>query len=265
MIEKEYHINLSSEDIGKYVLMPGDPKRVEKIAGFLDNPVFVGTNREYTTYLGYLQGERVTVISSGIGGPSAAIAVEELHNIGAHTIIRIGTCGSMQPEIKNGSLIISSGSVRGGKTGEEYLPAEYPAVPHPQVLQALVDSSTETKHPVYVGITHCKDAFFKEEPEKMPDMEGVTNYWRMLRRANVLCSEMESDTLFLLGSLRNMRTGAIFSAIGSVEGLPISAIVGIEAAIQVTVKALSSLILQDKNRKQSSFGITPINQNSQQI
>lgn len=246
MLQKEYHINLGPEDVGKYVLTPGDPKRVEKIASFLEKPMYVGTNREYTTYCGYLEGEKITVISSGIGGPSSAIAVEELYKIGVQTIIRIGTCGSIQPYIQNGSLVIPTGVVRGGKTGEEYLPPEYPAVPNPDVLFALLQSAKNSHHPVYVGITHCKDAFFKEEPEIMPNTEGVKNYWKMMRKANVLCSEMESDTMFLIASIRGMRAGAIFSAIGSVEGMPISAVVGIEAAIQVAVDSLRILIKRDR-------------------
>jgi uridine phosphorylase len=256
MIQKEYHINLGAEDIGKYVLTPGDPKRVEKIASFLEKPGYVGSNREYTTYCGYLAGEKITVISSGIGGPSTAIAIEELYKIGAHTVIRIGTCGSIQPYIQNGSLIIPTGVVRGGKTGEEYLPPEYPAVPHPDVLYSLLQSAKKTQNPAYVGITHCKDAFFKEDPEIMPNTEGVKNYWKTMRKANVLCSEMESDTLFVIASIRGMRAGAIFSAIGSVEGMPISAIVGIEAAIQVAVDALRILIEHDHEHSKNQDGLT---------
>ena len=248
MSEKEYHINLAPEDIGKYVLTPGDPKRVEKIAHFLDRSYYVGSNREYTTYCGYLEGELVTVISSGIGGPSLAIAIEELHKIGAHTVVRIGTCGSMQPHIQTGSVIVPYGIVRGGKTGEEYLPPEYPAVPHPDVLYALLESAKSSKNPVYSGITHCKDAFFKEEPDLMPNTEGVKNYWKMFRKANVLCSEMESDTMFVVASIRGMRAGAVFCAIGSVEGSPITAIVGVEAAIQVAVEGLRIVIKRDHEK-----------------
>lgn len=246
MSNAQYHINLATKDIGKYILMPGDPGRVKKIATFLDESHFVKRHREYTTYQGYLSGERVTVISSGMGGPSTAIAVEELKRIGAHTIIRIGTCGSIQTNIKNGSIIVPYGVFRGGRTALEYLPAEYPAVAHPDVFQALVKSAQSTSATVYTGITHCKDAFFKEEPEEMPDTQGVRNYWHMLRKSNVLSSDMETDTLFVLCSIRGLRAGAVFSAVGAVETTPVIAKKGISNAIHVAVQAMNILIKNDQ-------------------
>lgn len=257
MSTKEYHIQLSAEDVGKYAIIPGDPKRVEKIAHFLEKPYGIGTNRGYTTQGGYLEGEKVTVISSGIGGPTTAIAVEELYKIGVRTMIRVGTCGGMQSYIPNGAVVIPSGVVRGGRTGEDYVPPEYPAVPHPEVLYALMQSAQRLNSPHFVGITHCKDAFFKEEPDLMPNSEGIKNYWKVLRKANVLCSEMESDTLFVISSIRGIRAGAVFAVIGSVEGASIGMIAGIEAAIQVAVEALRSIIRKDI-QSQTTTEVKPI-------
>ena len=108
-----YHIQTNPEKVGKYVIMPGDPKRCRKIAKFLDNAELIADSREYVTYTGYLEGEMVSVTSTGIGGPSAAIAMEELHQCGADTFIRVGTCGGMQLDVKGGDLIVANGAVKG--------------------------------------------------------------------------------------------------------------------------------------------------------
>lgn len=250
MFSKEYYIQLGVEDTGKYVLLTGTPKFVEKIAGLLEKSVFLVSNREFTSYAGYLEDCRVTIISTGTGGPSTAIVVEELHRLGVHTIVYVGTCSTLQPQIKNGSLIIPYGVVRGGGTAHEYLPPWYPAVPHPEVFQALLQCAQKSQNSVYVGITHAKDAFFREDPALMPDSEGVKNYWKVLRKANVLSSEMAGDTLFVIGSLRGIRAGAIFSAIGSAEGAPFAE-TGSDAAIQVGVDALRLLIRQDEDRRRA--------------
>ena len=252
MSEKEYHIKLSKEDVGKYILMPGDPQRVEKMARYLDDSKYIGSNREFTSYGGYLEGEKVSIVSSGIGGPSTAIAVEELKNLGVHTIIRVGTCGSIQPHIKDGSIIIPSGVVRGGRTGEEYLPNEFPAVPHHDILYSLKKAVKKLDQPAYVGITHCKDAFFKENSEKTLFPEYTRSYWAMLRKANVLSSEMESDTLFLISSIRKIRAGAVFAVIGAIHAeKPITSPgKGVDSAIEVAVEALRYVIQKDREMEE---------------
>ena len=126
---KQYHTGVGPDDIGKYVIMPGDPKRCAKIAEFFDNAELVADVREYVTYTGYLEGEKVSVTSTGIGGPSAAIAIDELAKCGAHTFIRIGTCGGMQEEVLGGDVVIATGAVRMEGTSREFAPIEYPAVP----------------------------------------------------------------------------------------------------------------------------------------
>ena len=140
---RQYHIQVAKGEVGRYVIMPGDPGRCEKIAAYLDDPVLVASNREFTTYTGMLDGEKVSVTSTGIGGPSAAIAMEELVRCGADTFVRIGTCGGMQPEVKSGDIVIATGSIRMEGTSKEYAAIEYPAVANLEVTNALVQAAKE--------------------------------------------------------------------------------------------------------------------------
>lgn len=111
-LEKQYHIHCVEGDVGRYCILPGDPGRCASIAEYFENPVLVAQNREYTVYTGTLLGEKVTVCSTGIGGPSAAIAMEELHNVGADTFIRVGTCGGIDLDVQSGDVVIASGAIR---------------------------------------------------------------------------------------------------------------------------------------------------------
>jgi uridine phosphorylase len=156
----EYHIKTNSEKIGKYVILPGDPKRCEKIAAYLEDSVLVADNREFVTYTGYLAGEKVSITSTGIGGPSAAIAMEELVHCGAHTFIRIGTCGGIQPEIKGGDVVIATGAVRMEGTSREYAPIEWPAVANLNVINALVEAAKKENVTYYTGVVQSKDSFY---------------------------------------------------------------------------------------------------------
>ncbi len=156
----EYHLNLKKGDVGEYVILPGDPKRCEKIAQYFDHPQLIADHREYVTYTGYLNGEKVSVTSTGIGGPSAAIAMEELVNIGAKKFIRVGTCGAMQPEILGGDLIIATGAVRAEGTSREYAPIEYPAVADYDIVQVLKESAKNENFRFHTGIVQCKDSFY---------------------------------------------------------------------------------------------------------
>ena len=157
---KEYHIGVGAGDVGRYVILPGDPGRCEKIAKHFDNPVKIAQNREYTTYTGYLDGEKVSVVSTGIGGPSASIAVEELIHCGADTFIRVGTSGGMQKEVLGGDLVIATGAIRFEGTTKEYAPIEYPAVPDFDVTTALKEASEELGYRHHLGIGQCKDTFY---------------------------------------------------------------------------------------------------------
>ena len=166
---KQYHTGVGPGDIGKYVIMPGDPKRCEKIAKHFDNARKVADVREFVTYTGTLEGVPVSVTSTGIGGPSAAIAIDELAKCGAHTFIRIGTCGGMQKEVLGGDVVIATGAVRMEGTSREFAPIEYPAVPDFNVVTALVSAAQEMKIPHHTGVVQCKDSFFgQHEPEIMP-------------------------------------------------------------------------------------------------
>ena len=135
--DRQYHIQVAKGEVGKYVILPGDPKRCEKIAKYFENPVLIADSREYVTYTGTLDGEKVSVTSTGIGGPSASIAIEELTKCGADTFVRVGTCGGMQEDVQSGDLVIASGAIRMEGTSKEYAPIEYPAVPDIDVLNAL--------------------------------------------------------------------------------------------------------------------------------
>ena len=168
-ISRQYHIQVAKGEVGRYVIMPGDPGRCEKIAEYLENPVLVASNREFTTYTGMLDGEKVSVTSTGIGGPSAAIAMEELVRCGADTFVRIGTCGGMQPEVKSGDIVIATGSIRMEGTSKEYAPIEYPAVANLEVTNALVQAAKEDGCTWHTGVVQSKDAFYgQHEPEAMP-------------------------------------------------------------------------------------------------
>lgn len=125
---RQYHIQVAKGEVGRYVILPGDPKRCAKIAQYFDDPVLIADNREYVTYTGTFDGVKVSVTSTGIGGPFASIAMEELYRCGADTFVRIGICGGMQPEVKSGDVVIATGAVRMEGTTREYAPIEYPAV-----------------------------------------------------------------------------------------------------------------------------------------
>ena len=166
---RQYHIQVAKGEVGRYVIMPGDPKRCVKIAQYFDNPVLIADNREYITYTGTLDGVKVSVTSTGIGGPSASIAMEELSRCGADTFVRIGTCGGMQPEVKSGDIVIATGAIRMEGTSREYAPIEYPAVANLDVTNALVAAAKEKGLSCHTGVVQCKDAFYgQHEPEAMP-------------------------------------------------------------------------------------------------
>lgn len=247
---KQYHIGVAEEDIGKYVILPGDPKRCEKIAAHFDNPKLVGDNREYVTYTGYLNGEKVSVTSTGIGGPSAAIAMEELTKIGAHTFIRIGTCGGMQENIKSGDVVIANAAIRAEGTSKEYAPIEFPAVSNFDVTSALKNAANSLNVNSHVGVVQCKDSFYgQHEPEKMPISYELENKWQAWLRLGTLASEMESAALFTVANYLGVRAGSCFLVVANQErekkGLDNPVVHDTELAIKVAIKALSELIEND--------------------
>lgn len=248
---KQYHTGVGAEDIGKYVILPGDPKRCEKIAAYFDNPKLVADSREYVTYTGTLEGEPVSVTSTGIGGPSAAIAIDELAKCGAHTFIRIGTCGGMQEEVMGGDIVIANGAIRMEGTSREFAPIEFPAVPNVEVLNALIGAAKKLGFRHHVGVVQCKDSFFgQHEPEIMPVSYELENKWQAWLRMGALASEMESAALFIAGSFLRVRVGSCFLVVANQErakkGLTNTQVHDTQSAIVTAVEALRSLILADR-------------------
>ena len=170
---RQYHIQVAEGEVGRYVIMPGDPKRCAKIAEYFENPVLIADNREYVTYTGTLDGVKVSVTSTGIGGPSASIAMEELYRCGADTFIRIGTCGGMQKEVKSGDVVIATGAIRMEGTSKEYAPIEFPAVADISLTNALIEAAKEKGYPSHVGVVQCKDAFYGDQTGKLRAYEQV--------------------------------------------------------------------------------------------
>ncbi len=250
----QYHLQIKNGDVGKYVILPGDPKRCKKIAEHFDDAQLVADSREYVTYTGYLDGVKVSVTSTGIGGPSASIAMEELVKCGADTFIRVGTCGGMELDVMGGDVVIASGAIRMEGTSREYAPMEFPAVANVQVINALVDGAKTLNHAHHVGVVQCKDAFYgQHEPETKPVSYELMDKWEAWKRLGCLASEMESAALFVVGSYLRVRVGSVFLVVANQErerkGLENPQVHDTEAAISVAVEAIRNLIKEDGNRK----------------
>ena len=246
-VSRQYHIQVARGEVGRYVIMPGDPKRCEKIAKYLDDPVLIADNREFVTYTGTLDGEKVSVTSTGIGGPSAAIAMEELYRCGADTFVRIGTCGGMQPEVKSGDIVVATGAIRMEGTSREYAPIEFPAVPDLMVTNALVEAARKKGIPFHTGVVQCKDSFYgQHETEVKPVSYELLNKWEAWKRLGCLASEMESAALFIVASHLRVRVGSCFLVMANQEreklGLENPVVHDTDLAIQVAVEAIRSLI-----------------------
>ncbi|MCH5323681.1 MAG: uridine phosphorylase [Eubacterium sp.] len=252
----QFHLKIKDGDVGKYAILPGDPGRVPAIAKYLDNAEFVASNREFTTYTGYLLGEKVSVSSTGIGGPSAAIAVEELIRCGVHTFIRVGTSGGMDIKVSGGDLVIASASIRSEGTSKEYIPPEYPAAADYEVVSALKAAGDGLSENIdgrrcHVGVVHSKDSFYGEiEPEKMPVSYSLCNNWDAYVKCGCLTSEMESAAIFSVAQARRVRAGAVFTALWNVErtkaGLSDTVCMDSDRAIRAAVEAIKILIERDR-------------------
>lgn len=247
---KQYHTGVGPDDIGKYVILPGDPKRCKKIAEHFENAKLVADVREFTTYTGTLEGVKVSVTSTGIGGPSASIAIEELSKCGAHTFLRTGTCGGMQKEVLSGDIVIATGAVRMEGTSREFAPIEYPAVPDINCVNALIKAAKDKNIPYHAGVVQCKDSFFgQHEPEVMPVSYELENKWQAWVRMGCLASEMESAALFIAGSFLRVSVGSCFLVVANQEraklGLENPQVHDTELAITVAVEGLRNLIKDD--------------------
>ena len=247
----QYHLQIRKGDVGRYVILPGDPKRCKKIAAYFENPVLVADSREFVTYTGTLDGVKVSVTSTGIGGPSASIAMEELIQCGADTFIRVGTCGGMALDVEGGDIVVATGAIRAEGTSKEYAPIEFPAVADLTVTNALVQAAKNLGKKWHAGVVQCKDAFYgQHEPQRMPVSYELLNKWEAWKRLGCKASEMESAALFVAASHLRVRCGSDFLVVGNQErqaaGLDNPIVHDTEAAIKVAVEAVRRLIRADK-------------------
>ena len=242
MSEKQYHIKLGPGDIPRCVILPGDPGRVEKIASYFDEAEHVVTNREYCTWKGKVGNLPIACTSTGIGCPSAAIALEELIKIGCDTFIRVGTCGSLQPGVDVGDLAITTASVREDGTTAQYVPLSYPAVADLDVTLALREAAQKLGFKAHTGIGHTKDAFYTEGEEGLPMAEHLALQWKAWERSNVISTSMEASALFVVGSIKKVRVGEVLAVIGLTYcDQPIVKKVGVEEAIKCAIEAMKIL------------------------
>lgn len=251
---KLYHIQVGQGDVGKYVIMPGDPKRCALIAKYLDNPQLMADSREYVTYTGTLDGVKVSVTSTGIGGPSASIAMEELVMSGADTFIRVGTSGGMDINVKSGDLVIANGAIRMEGTSKEYAPIEFPAVPDFDVTNALVKAAKNLEKSYHVGVVQCKDSFYgQHSPETKPVGYELMDKWDAWVKLGCKASEMESAALFIVASYLKVRVGSVFLVVANQErarqGLENPVVHDTDSAIRVAVEAIRELIKKDQEEK----------------
>ena len=243
----QYHLGIKSGDVGEYVILPGDPKRCEKIAKYLDDAKLVADNREFVTYTGYLDGVKVSVTSTGIGGASAAIALEELVKSGAKYFIRVGTCGGVDLSVKGGDIVIATGAIRMEGTSKEYAPIEFPAVANLDITNALIQSAKKLGLNYHTGIVQCKDSFYgQHNPEIMSVSYELSNKWEAWKRLGCLASEMESAALFVVGSFLRVKVGSVFLAVANQErekaGLENPIVHDTELAIKTAIGAIRILI-----------------------
>ena len=246
-----HHLKLKKGDVGRYVIMPGDPKRCVKIAKRFDDAKLIADYREYATYTGYINGVKVSTTSHGIGGPSTAIALEELIKVGADTFIRVGTCGGMNIDVLPGDVVIVNGAVKGGGTMDNYIPKEFPCVPNIDVLEAMIEGADKVKTRTHVGVVQCKDAFYAQHaPESMAVDKELLYKWDSYIKAGCLASEMESATLFAVGAAKNVRTGAAMLVLHNQERVKNNIndpkdYTG-EEAIDLIIESIKILIEKDK-------------------
>lgn len=252
MTERKYHVGLAKGEVGQYVLIPGDPARTALIAKFLDDAREVAFSREYRTFTGSIAGVPVSAISSGMGGPSVAIGVEELGELGVHTFLRVGTCGATQPGIRMGELIIATAAVRTEGTADGYVPKEFPAVADYEMVTVLLESAREAGAPHHLGIIRAVDALYSDLlPDTMPDGPRLRAELEMWARAGVIANDMESSTLFVVSSVRRLRAASLLLVVdevgaGEIHHLDPSYM---ERMLKVAVGSIRRLIERDAARK----------------
>ncbi len=250
--EVVHHLQMKKGDVGRYVLLPGDPGRTDLIAKYFDNARLVASNREYRSFTGTLLGEKVSVVSTGIGCPSTAIAVEELIMIGADTFIRVGTSGGMQPEQESGELAIVTGAIRDEGTTLHYMPPEFPAVADIDVVLALREAAQRTGARYRLGISHSKDSFYgQHQPERMPVADRLMERWKAWKMGGAICSEMEAASILILSSIYRTRAGGIMLVAANQESKSRERkiVEDLDELLRTSVEALKILIEQDRKFK----------------
>ena len=250
-LAKQFHIACAQGDIGRYCILPGDPGRVPAIAALFDDAKQIAYNREFNVWTGTLLGEKVTTCSTGIGGPSASIAMEELHKCGADTFIRTGTCGGIALDVQSGDVVVATGAIRYEHTSREYAPIEFPAVADFQVTNALVEATKKLGFPLHTGIVQCKDSFYgQHDPAASPVYYELQQKWESWKRLGVLASEMESAALFVVAAALGCRCGSCFHVVWNQEreaaGLDQKMSEDTSSSVKVSVEALKLLIEADR-------------------
>ena len=250
-LAKQFHIACTQGDIGRYCILPGDPGRVPAIAALFDDAKQIAYNREFNVWTGTLLGEKVTACSTGIGGPSASIAMEELHKCGADTFIRTGTCGGIALDVQSGDVVVATGAIRYEHTSREYAPIECPAGADFQVTNALVEATKKLGFPLHTGIVQCKDSFYgQHDPAASPVYYELQQKWESWKRLGVLASEMESAALFVVAAALGCRCGSCFHVVWNQEreaaGLDQKMSEDTSSSVRVSVEALKILIEEDR-------------------
>ena len=238
-LAKQFHIACAQGDIGRYCILPGDPGRVPAIAALFDDAKQIAYNREFN------------VCSTGIGGPSASIAMEELHKCGADTFIRTGTCGGIDLNVQSGDVVVATGAIRYEHTSREYAPIEFPAVADFQVTNALVEATKKLGFPLHTGIVQCKDSFYgQHDPAASPVYYELQQKWESWKRLGVKASEMESAALFVVAAALGCRCGSCFHVVWNQEreaaGLDQKMSEDTSSSVKVSVEALKLLIEADR-------------------
>ncbi len=255
---KMLHTTLCRKDVGKYVFLPGSPQRVDRIAQYLENSFFIAENREHRTYGGYLEGQLTLVTSTGMGGPSTCIALEELVKLGAKTFIRIGTCSSTNTRIKRGDVIIPTAAVRMDGTSLHYAPIEYPAVPNFELHKYLLKSATSHQYPYHADVIITRDSFYTQnEAHLKPIGYELINKWNSYKAMGAIATEMECAPLFIAAASLNVGAAGVlicatdYNKYSEEENIyPISFE---PRAIEVAIEAMRIKIRNDVNIERKQF------------
>lgn len=252
-LEKQFHIHCKPGDVGRYCILPGDPGRVPAIAAYFEDAHQVASNREFNVWTGTLLGEKVTACSTGIGGASAAIAMEELHKCGVDTFIRTGTCGGIDLNVQSGDIVVATGAIRYEHTSQEYAPLEFPAVADYEIVQCLREATRALGLPLHTGVVQCKDSFYgQHSPETSPVYYELKQKWDSWKRLGVKASEMESAAMFVVAAALGCRCGSCFHVVWNQEreaaGLDQKMSEDTSAAVRVVVDGLKLLIEADRKK-----------------